>query len=382
MRLSWLRTILFVALLAHCGVGNAATRAVIVGISTYVTPEADTRIVRSRRIRDLPAAAADASIFRQVLLSSYGVLPEQALLLQDAEATRDAILASIERHLLHDAEKGDTAIFYFAGHGSQVENETSSEIDRLDETLVPADSVVGAADIRDKELRLLFNRILDKGVELTVIIDSCHSGSITRGLSQRPPTRYVRAPAAVEIEDEDLPSPASRGALVLSSARDNQLARDGAFTPILRNAMLAGGPAQSASDIYQRLRAMMQGAGYVQEPSLEATPERRNRPLIPGAGKSANDGLRLPVVAVDVDGRSVIVEAGESLGIGVGTTLRPADGAEPVLTIKRHLDLTRSEATLRRGQLVGVNPGDLMTVNYLAAPATSVVPVWLGVPGN
>ncbi|MBK8141780.1 MAG: hypothetical protein IPK57_12810 [Chitinophagaceae bacterium] len=48
--------------------------------------------------------------------------------------------------------------------------------------MVPSDTwKPGVQDIRDKELAKVYNAFLDKGVKLTVIMDCCHSGSLSRG---------------------------------------------------------------------------------------------------------------------------------------------------------------------------------------------------------
>ena len=55
-----------------------------------------------------------------------------------------------------------------------------------DQTLVPADNWRNVPDIREKEIsRILFNAVR-KGVIVTFIADSCHSGSLARGATPRP----------------------------------------------------------------------------------------------------------------------------------------------------------------------------------------------------
>src|SRR5690606_31644154 len=109
----------------------------------------------------------------------------------DSEATREAIIGQMES-LARTAREGDVVFIYYAGHGSQVINSLSAETDKKDESIVPADSYSGALDIRDKELAVLYNKILDKGATLTVIFDSCHSGSASRGdLSEAPKFRFM-----------------------------------------------------------------------------------------------------------------------------------------------------------------------------------------------
>src|SRR5205085_10114581 len=124
---------------------------------------------------------------------AYGFDRHDTITWTDQAATRAAIFHSIENHLESGAAKDDVLLFYFAGHGSQVRNSESDERDKLDESIVPADSRAGAPDIRDKELRVLFNRILDRGARLTVILDNCHSGSGARGLPSGAQARGVQA---------------------------------------------------------------------------------------------------------------------------------------------------------------------------------------------
>src|SRR5206468_3725245 len=118
----------------------------------------------------------DVNTMRDMLVALYGFDRNDIVTVTDQAATRDAILGDLER-LVNAAAKDDVILFYYAGHGSQVRNSSSEERDKLDESLVPADSRAGAPDIRDKELRILFNRILDRGARLTVILDNCHSSS-------------------------------------------------------------------------------------------------------------------------------------------------------------------------------------------------------------
>src|SRR5262245_35546246 len=62
--------------------------------------------------------------------------------LTDEQATREAVIAGFREHL-RPARRGDVALFYYAGHGSQEQAPPEFwhlEPDRLDETLVCYDS--------------------------------------------------------------------------------------------------------------------------------------------------------------------------------------------------------------------------------------------------
>src|SRR5207253_10478004 len=135
-----------------------------------------------------------------------------------------------------EAKPGDVSLFFYAGHGSQVFNSKSPEQDHLDESLVPADAYKGARDIRDKELARVFNDILDRGITLTVIVDSCHSASIARaGRSSR--TRAMEFdPRDAHDPGDAKTNPQERGALIMASTQEGEEAKEtadrqhGAFT--------------------------------------------------------------------------------------------------------------------------------------------------------
>src|SRR5437763_2632999 len=205
---------------------RAAQRILLVGINDYSASRLGTPLpgAPQRDWSNLNGAVNDVEMLTQMLVLLYGADPGAIVALTDQTATRAAILASLER-LATSARTNDVVLFYFGGHGSQVRNSLSDERDKLDESIVPADSRLGVLDIRDKELRTYFNRILDRGARLSVILDNCHSGSGARGLS------VGLRPRAIQRDPRDVADgvrygqrPESRGALVLSAAQDTDAA--------------------------------------------------------------------------------------------------------------------------------------------------------------
>ena len=127
-------------------------RALIVGINQYqIHPTGD-------RVPNLDGALADAEAIAALLQNLHGFKPENIRILRDQEATRAALLSALDSHLVQSAEPGDLSLFYYAGHGSYVENPASQETDKRDETIIPADSNTGTPDVRDKELAQHFHR--------------------------------------------------------------------------------------------------------------------------------------------------------------------------------------------------------------------------------
>ena len=79
-------------------------------------------------------------------------------------------------------------VFYYAGHGAQVEDDSGDEgDDKFDEVLVPSDTKgelegpeAGLSGfITDDEIGKLLAEL--PGREVMMIVDACHSGTITRG---------------------------------------------------------------------------------------------------------------------------------------------------------------------------------------------------------
>ena len=81
------------------------------------------------------------------------------------------------------AKKGDIVFISYSGHGKRektvVEDWLGKSSD-LDETLCPWDYGMGGLSVRDFVLNYLINRIVATGAQLTVFLDSCHSGGATR----------------------------------------------------------------------------------------------------------------------------------------------------------------------------------------------------------
>lgn len=114
------------------------------------------------------------------VLGIVPAVPGKMRILTDARATKAAILYGFQS-LIDGARSGDVLIFYYSGHGSQVADLNHDELDGKDETICPHDYAT-AGMIKDDD----FNRMLAKlpaGVNLDIILDSCHSGTGTRELA-------------------------------------------------------------------------------------------------------------------------------------------------------------------------------------------------------
>ena len=146
--------------MAKSDTGGGRRKAVCVGIDTYASAPLD-------------GCVADAKLWAKTLKK----LDFKTRLLTNEAATRAAILEALEG-LVGASKPGDVLVFQFAGHGTQVPDLDGDEDDGKDEALCPVDVYEGRFVIDDDIWDVLGS--IPQGVNLTVFLDCCHSGSATR----------------------------------------------------------------------------------------------------------------------------------------------------------------------------------------------------------
>lgn len=153
-----------------------AKRAICIGINNYPGSH-----------NDLNGCVNDMNDWAALLTNDFGF---DVAGMADDQATADAILSALSA-LVHNASAGDVLAFTCSSHGSYVlDGPNGDEADNYDETIVAYDR-----DIIDDEIRTILDR-LPADVNLTVISDSCHSGSVTRATLDR------SGPGSVLLESE------------------------------------------------------------------------------------------------------------------------------------------------------------------------------------
>jgi hypothetical protein len=155
--------------------GNQRRLAVVIGVATQV----GNQIFRSL---DGPVNDAEAIYALLTGPNGYGFPRENVCLLLEEDATFENVISVFELALVQRAEENDTVVLYFAGHGSQFSDiDGDEENDAWDETLVlyGADGS-GMGELVDDDLRQMLESLQKKTSRITVILDSCHSGTGTR----------------------------------------------------------------------------------------------------------------------------------------------------------------------------------------------------------
>lgn len=240
-------------------------------------------------------------------LSVMGIVPATPASMQiltDARATRAAIMSGLQ-WLVKGAKSGDVLVFYYSGHGSQVMDVHNDEPDGKDETICPHDFAT-AGMILDDDFNSIFKG-LDAGVNLDIILDSCHSGSGTRelaALAAMPDEhsltyRYIEPPIDVGFMIDAAPPMEVRGIfrrrdingsrapvaitglnhVLWAGCRDNQTSAEtniggvvrGVFTYNFCKVLRGAGLAITRRKLDAQITVNIKGMGHSQVPQLEGT---------------------------------------------------------------------------------------------------------------
>ena len=258
-------------------------RALCVGINDY-----------PGRVNDLKGCVNDARDWAQVLTDRFGFSTADIQLLLDKAATKKAILGGIEK-LLTGAKSGDVLVVTVSSHGTYVAD-TSGDEERYDEAICPWDMKTNL--IVDDELRERFMNIPTR-CRLTMISDSCFSGTVTRAPGNIPAPddrrpRFVRPSILGLPELEDLRRAKPRGAAVsesqmkevlIAGCNDHQSSYDAKFGSVYNGAMTffaldilrAAGYRLTYEELWNRLVVRLDQEGFDQEPQVEGRAAAKRR---------------------------------------------------------------------------------------------------------
>jgi hypothetical protein len=408
-------------------------RALLIGINTYqpagTTAEHPAGCIYGRcelgTFQNLDGSVNDAQSMADLLTSpKFGFPASNVVLLTNPappqpragikvlaadQTTHDGILAAMQKYLVDLPQKGDSVVFYDASHGSLRVNSKGNKLTVLvngeyvhaDSTLVPSDAYKGGYDVRDREMTRIFNAALNKGIHLTVIFDSCHSGGISRGIGpvyrERAlafdPRDINEAPDTL-VNGQPAPAPTDRAdnpALVFSAAQQDQTAKEmpvsdqatephGAFTAALIQALQALPADTSAELVFERVKAVLEGGNVPdQEPDLDASTTRRQQPLFGGSAASS-DKIRTAALGTGDDG-SVSLDIGKVSGVGVGTeftALVPnAAGQKVQLRVTSLVGIARSSAQVVSPAGTKVAAGEVFELTKWIPSDNPPLTVWL-----
>jgi uncharacterized caspase-like protein len=158
----------FFLVAALAAAARAEDRALVIGIEQYA------------RARPALGAVNDANTIENFLTSRLKFEASHVRVLRNAEATK----AGIERafaELIAGTRAGDRVFVFYSGHGSNLPDDDGEEKDGWDETIVAHDAAPGGkGQIRDDQFARWTADLA--GRRIVMIFDSCHSGTISRGV--------------------------------------------------------------------------------------------------------------------------------------------------------------------------------------------------------
>lgn len=272
-------------------------RALLIGVNLYKIAGADLR-----------GCVNDVRNIEPALKKYYGFKAANISVLTDYDATKSKIEKGI-RDLIRGSKAGDVLYLHYSGHGSNVEDTSGDEPDRRDEIMCPTD-LNWKKPLTDDWLRTQFDKV-KPGVNLTVVMDCCHSGTITRQI--QPPdakviNRFLPSPfdiaemeTAGKIRGKILhprglkPARKSRGSVdvevvdipevLITGCKSDQTSADafiegsynGALTYYLVKAIAENDGKLSYRDLHEQTLCAIKKEEYDQTPQLEGGRENLER---------------------------------------------------------------------------------------------------------
>lgn len=390
--------------------------ALLVGIDRY-RPQ---RLADGTLISDLQACTNDVERMEAFLRAEPVALPAERIrklvsppsgpLRREPAAedlpTHGNLVRELEA-LCERAQEGDRVVIHYSGHGASLPTAVPEKKgpSGRDEALVPCDAgAPGGGFLRDVELHAILQRLAEKGVQTTLILDCCHSGGITRDIASANIRGLGEVAALVPAESplgswEELAAayqvpvtrnlihtagwfPQPEGCVLLAACRPTELAREYAFDGGGWSGALTHFLLESAGDLgsrptyrwlHHRLLGRIRNLFDTQTPLLEGDGD------LLFLGRETWPARRgIAVLAVEGEGaeRKVQIAAGRAQGLGKGARLAVAarqelgDGdGEGDREPEAELEVTKLGATTSWARVVGggpavspPEPGDLATV--------------------
>ena len=293
-------------------------------------------------VNTLDGCVQDILDMKPILVNKFGFPEANIVTLTNRQATHEAIISAFKTHLIGNAKKHPNAVvvFQYSGHGSQTDDGNGDESDGLDETLVSVDSrdpQNKVFDITDDELNDLFEQLSQYTSNITFILDSCHSGTATRGETKvrrvakdvrpqppQPPLRNTRSGAqARDGERVDMLAPNQRY-VTLSGSRSTEVSNErrerfalktnGAMTFFLVRALQRAKPETTYRELMEEVSKAVTLEFPAQHPQFEGDIRRS---VFSGAANREDPFIRITAVK----GKTITLDAGAAQGVKEGTPI-------------------------------------------------------------
>lgn len=389
---------------------NSKLYALLIGVDYYLP----NRLPDGGSYPSLGGCVRDINHVERFLKDRLGLPGEQIIKLtatntgtdkpaepKDVWPTYKNMVAAFQK-ITEMAQPGEQVYVHYSGHGGRSVTSFPKLKGKngLDESLVPTD--IGNSEaryLRDIELAHLLKRMSDKGLIVTVIFDSCHSGGATRGggtpgvgvrgissidTTPRPTESLVASEAELEQTWQGVAPEATRSAqlgagwlppvknsILLAACRADELANEfpfdgnesnGALTYWLLDSLKQIGPELTFDMLHDRILAKVHAKFRQQTPQLHG---EGSRVVFDTAHVPRPPSAR--VLNVDRSSQRLRVEIGQAQGIGVGARFAiysaatkdfDQEGARLAIAEATEVEATESWAgIIEGGNVAGIEEG-------------------------
>ena len=252
---------------------------------------------------------SDAQLMASILEEKFGFHRGDVNLLIDEQATKDNILDAFD-DLIGATAAGDVAVIYFAGHGSRLNRDPRLMMRRVTKAsgyntaLCPVDVMEGP-DLHylfDEELHERLLDLAHRTSFITVVIDACHSATVTRDLfgdriRSAPPIDLPNEAFEIHRRPRRYPAPSapsfstgpsgwlslSDSYVLIAGCRDEEVSNEfspdpavshGALTFFLAQELRSAHSGMSYRDVFERAAANVTAKKPLQHPQLEGRVDR------------------------------------------------------------------------------------------------------------
>lgn len=200
--------------------------------------------------------------------------------LPDGKATVTAVREAVAGHL-GQAGPGDSALFWFSGHGTRFAARGPEEL--MKEGTGDCQAVVCAdGPLADVELAPLLEAVAARGAHTTAVMDCCYAGGTTRDDERAPTARFLPPDPAWRLTGPASraasagPVPYSAGFVTLAAATVLQVASEdelggsvrGFFSHALLDALATAGPTATSREVLAAAHCRVQLLTTLQHPAL------------------------------------------------------------------------------------------------------------------
>jgi len=360
MTISWkvIGILLWFGVFCSANASAANRHALLIGIADYA----------GTGLASLDGTYNDVQLIAKILSDKRFGFEDNITVLRDAEATHSKLEVAFAV-LSQQLEPGDFVYIHYSGHGSFTRDLNGDEYSGLDQTWVsyksrhPDAHGIDAFDILDDELNSWLVPIFDKAVQVVLVSDSCHSGSVTRGSSVK--TR------AAPLDDREHPLGRKtflladlKEGVTIGAAGDDESAGEfranngqiyGLFTWYWGESLLRADEVDSWQDLFMRTSVQVSRERRTQTPQIMGEKIRE---------KVFGGGISSPVVKIPVKqvfGALATIPVGSLSGVTVGSVYRKYDSNLENLATHPTLIITSVDTFFSTGRISGdFLPGDLL----------------------